>query len=107
MFKKVKDLGCPGSGRVLETLFVWPGQNDLAFCSEVFNNSVEEDIRMYTSLVLVALAGSAPAPSLLARSPSWLGDYGAAYRLGRREHRPLAVVIGHGPAGWETLSKDG
>ena len=35
---------------------------------------------MYTSLVLVALAGSALSPALSSRTPAWQNDYEQAYR---------------------------
>jgi hypothetical protein len=61
---------------------------------------------MYTSAALLALAGFlAAAPS--AESPSWLTDYSAARAMGRREHKPLAVFLGTGKAGWNAVCRNG
>jgi hypothetical protein len=62
---------------------------------------------MYTSVVLVALAGAVAEPALASESPTWRTDYTAAAREGERTHKPLAVFIGHGAKGWEQVSKDG
>jgi hypothetical protein len=67
---------------------------------------VQEDIWMYTSLVLLVLAnGMIPAPR--PDTPAWLSDYGAACRRGKAEKKPLAVFFGKGETGWEQVSKDG
>jgi hypothetical protein len=73
-------------------------------CSGVFSNFVEEDIRMYTSIVMVALAGSSPA---LVSKTAWERSYTVASRQGSQERKPLAVFIGRGPNGWDSLSKEG
>jgi hypothetical protein len=73
----------------------------------VFNKPVEEDKRMYTSIVLVALAGVVAEPGSGSESPSWNSDYTGAARQGQRAHRPLAVFIGRGAKGWDQLSEDG
>jgi hypothetical protein len=62
---------------------------------------------MYTSLVLLVLAnGMIPAPKS-SEAPAWLSDYGAAYRRGKAEKKPLAIFFGRGETGWEEVSKDG
>jgi hypothetical protein len=62
---------------------------------------------MYTSLVVFALTGSVAPAALSAKAPAWQSDYEAAYRQGSRDHKPLAVVFGSGPNGWEGVSKEG
>jgi hypothetical protein len=59
---------------------------------------------MYTSILVVALAGI--LPSLVEQSPSWLTDYQAARNKGRAEKKPLAVFIGSGKAGWNQLAQE-
>jgi hypothetical protein len=76
-------------------------------CSEVFPIFHKEEKRMYTSIVLIALAGSAAPSTLSAKAVAWESDYDAAYRQGGRDRKPLAVVFGSGPNGWESLSKEG
>lgn len=44
-----------------------------------------------------------PAP----QRPAWLQDYALASKKGRRERKPLVVVIGSGPAGWCQVTKEG
>src|SRR5437016_3408511 len=61
---------------------------------------------MYTSIVLVALAGSALSTAV-PESLSFSSDYASARQLGRSDHKPLAVFIGHGPKGWEQRTTDG
>jgi hypothetical protein len=60
---------------------------------------------MYTSLVWIALTGTADATA--AKAPAWQTDYSAAQQKGLEEKKPLAVVIGKGPSGWEAVSRDG
>src|SRR5579872_1076358 len=84
-----------------------PGQNALAFCAEVFNNLVEEDIRMYTSFVLGACLLSGAVPETAISPLSWQSDYAAACRLGKREQKPLAIFVGSGPKGWQKVSQNG
>jgi hypothetical protein len=60
---------------------------------------------MYTSLVWIALTGTADATS--AKAPEWQTDYSAAQKTGMEEKKPLAVVIGKGPSGWEAISREG
>jgi hypothetical protein len=61
---------------------------------------------MYTSIVLVALAG-ATAPAAVPESLEFKSDYVTARKLGSRERKPLAVFIGSGPKGWEQRTKEG
>ena len=61
---------------------------------------------MCTSVMFFALTGLL-APGLTAGGPAWLSDYQAARQLGRMAHKPVAVVIGTGQAGWQKLSRDG
>jgi len=61
---------------------------------------------MYTSVALVALS-SLVQGAFIPERPSWQNDYGLAAREGRSKNKPLALVVGSGPAGWEKLSKNG
>jgi len=75
-------------------------------CSDVFDNSVKGGLRMYTSLVLVALSGS-----LIVSSPSeslaWQTDYSQAKKMGQSEKKPLAVFVGSGANGYDKVSREG
>ena len=62
---------------------------------------------MYTSIVLLALAGANVPAAEGPRTPDWLSDYGAACRKGKSEKKPLAVFLGKGESGWNQLSSDG
>jgi hypothetical protein len=46
--------------------------------------------------MLLALAGFAP-------TNKWLDDYTTGYRQASASRKPLAVVVGRGPVGWNTL----
>jgi hypothetical protein len=59
---------------------------------------------MYTSLVMLALAGSSPG---LVSKVAWESSYADASRHGSQEKRPLAVFLGHGSNGWDGFSKEG
>src|SRR5207302_5818880 len=39
--------------------------------------------------------------------PSWRNDYTLALKEGQNSQRPLAIVVGSGPEGWDKLGKDG
>ena len=60
---------------------------------------------MYTSIVLVALAGS--TLSAVPESLQFKSDYVAARKQGSRDHKPLAVFVGSGPKGWEQRTTEG
>jgi thioredoxin-related protein len=62
---------------------------------------------MYTSIVLLALAGANVPSAEGPRSPDWLSDYVAACKKGKSEKKPLAIFFGKGEAGWDQLSSDG
>ncbi len=62
---------------------------------------------MYTSIVLIALVGSADAKLASPAAPAWQTDYATAQKRGVAEKKPLAVVVGRGSSGWNTLSRDG
>jgi hypothetical protein len=62
---------------------------------------------MYTSVVLFALAGALAPEFLVPEFTMWQRDYALAQARGNREHRPLAVFIGQGKAGWQGVSKEG
>ena len=61
---------------------------------------------MYTSIVLVALAGSTISAAV-PESLEFKSDYVSARKLGSRERKPLAVFIGSGPKGWENRTTEG
>lgn len=61
---------------------------------------------MYTSVILLALAGGGGAAPA-AQAPSWQVDYPAARQQGRREGKVLAVFIDRGPTGWARVSTTG
>jgi hypothetical protein len=56
---------------------------------------------VYTSFFLLA-AALAPGADLA----GWHTDYHGARRVSAHEHRPLAVIMGSGRAGWEQLHLD-
>ena len=62
---------------------------------------------MYTSIVCVALAGSADVSAALPKAPAWQTDYSAAQKIGAEEKKPLVVVIGRGPDDVAAVSRDG
>jgi hypothetical protein len=64
-------------------------------------------MRMFTSLVLVALSSCLAHEALVPERPTWLSDYAVASNRGIAQRKPLAVFIGTGKAGWEGISKDG
>jgi hypothetical protein len=61
---------------------------------------------MYTSIVLVALAGSTLSAAV-PESLNFNSDYKAARLTGKSDRKPLAVFIGSGPKGWEQRTTDG
>jgi hypothetical protein len=72
--------------------------------SGVSSRSKEMDV--YTSLVLLALTGSASAIDAVP-NPSWNRDYAMARKQGENEKKPLVVVVGSGQDGWNKLAQDG
>src|SRR5262245_48657448 len=62
---------------------------------------------MYTSLFLVAWSSIVVQAAPGADSPRWLTEYNSALKQGRKEMKPLAVVIGSGPSGWDQLCAEG
>src|SRR5258708_3604655 len=60
---------------------------------------------MYTSVLIVALAGLSP----LERSsePVWLDNYSLACKQCEKIGKPLVLFVGSGSAGWNQLSRDG
>jgi hypothetical protein len=61
---------------------------------------------MYTSIVLVALAGSSISAAV-PESLDFKSDYVSARKMGRSDRKPLAVFIGNGSKGWEQRTKEG
>ena len=60
---------------------------------------------MYTSIMLVALAGS--SLSAVPVSLDFQSDYVAARKVGKNDHKPLAVFIGNGSKGWDLRTTEG
>jgi len=60
---------------------------------------------MFAATLTIALAGVMASTGL--NSPSWHADYGSAQKLGREEHKPLAVFVGSGKEGWNRVIRDG
>jgi hypothetical protein len=61
---------------------------------------------MYTSVALIALAGFFTGPAAPSE-PVWRNDYFEAQRIGKKDHKPLAVFVGSGSAGYENIPKEG
>src|SRR5262249_3587347 len=61
---------------------------------------------MYTSIVLIALAGSAAGAEAIPESVLWK-DYATARKIGGDETKPVAVFIGKGAEGWQERSRQG
>lgn len=53
---------------------------------------------MFSSLVCVAMLGTASS-----NLPTWQPDYRQAMEISARDHKPVVVVLGSGPASWEKL----
>src|SRR5262245_16517889 len=62
---------------------------------------------MHTSIVLLAVAGTAVSTGAASAAPSWQGNYAEAVRQGKAAHKPLAVFLGNGVRGWEALGEGG
>jgi hypothetical protein len=61
---------------------------------------------MYTSLVFVAL-GSLVAGSVSQDGVVWQKDYAQARKAAQTEKKPLAVIFGSGPMGFDKVCRDG
>jgi hypothetical protein len=61
---------------------------------------------MYTSVVMVALAGLSAAPQEAPPKVSWEASYAVAYQKGQQMNKPLAVLVGSGVEGWQGVSTD-
>jgi hypothetical protein len=62
---------------------------------------------MYTSVLLVALAGGNVAPAEASPKVSWEASYTTASLKGSRLNKPLAVFVGRGAQGWKDVSSEG
>ncbi|MBI3407946.1 MAG: hypothetical protein HY040_06265 [Planctomycetes bacterium] len=64
---------------------------------------------MHTSAIAIALAGflATHAPMTSSPEPEWWRDYSAAQEKGRQEKKPLAVFVGSGSGGYESVSREG
>ncbi len=61
---------------------------------------------MYTSMLVLALSGFAPAADASA-GVTWHSDYGAAKKQAASANKPLAVFLGAGADGWRKMSREG
>lgn len=87
-----------------------------AYEGELANANIEHCLRRYANPLRpvvhtesqAALDLSLAVAALDRReTPRWLNDLGAACKLGSRQRKPLAVVIGTGPENWDRVSRDG
>jgi hypothetical protein len=64
---------------------------------------------MYTSIAILALAGSMLAPSSPSPRPNlvWWRDYYVAKERGVKEQKPLAVFVGTGQGGYHQITQKG
>src|SRR5258708_38917957 len=60
---------------------------------------------MIGSTILVALTTLLTAPGT--ESLVWQKDYATALQKGKETGKPLAVILGKGANGWQSISKDG
>jgi hypothetical protein len=68
---------------------------------------MKEDKMLHTSMLLLALAGTATPSEVAKEGPTWHRDYAKARQVGARAEKPLAVVLGTGESGWKDLGRDG
>jgi hypothetical protein len=61
---------------------------------------------MYTSMLLVALAGMAPSVEG-SKAPAWSLDYTAASDVAAKEKKPLAVFLAPGQGAYEKIGQGG
>ena len=59
----------------------------------------QEDMRMYTSLLVFALSAYSAHPAVVPVGPQWIDDYSVAYQRGQTEKKPLAVFVSNGAQG--------
>jgi hypothetical protein len=72
----------------------------------VFNkNFLGGKVRMYASIVLIALTGSAVAST--PNAPIWVDSYDQARQTGITENKPLAVIFGSGEGGYARVCREG
>src|SRR4051812_1878044 len=72
----------------------------MGFCSEVSRNNGGSC--MYTSLMVLALAGAVGA-----ETPTWSNDYTAATKQAASAKKPLVMVLGTSEKGYEKLVREG
>jgi hypothetical protein len=61
---------------------------------------------MYTAMAVVALTLSVTSGKI-SPTPAWLDDYQVAQARVADAGKPMAIVIGSGQAGWQTVVRDG
>jgi hypothetical protein len=61
---------------------------------------------MYTAMAVVALTLSVTSGKI-SPTPAWLDDYQVARARVADAGKPMAIVIGSGQAGWQTVVRDG
>ena len=62
---------------------------------------------LFTSLAAIAAASGLATGLAPSASPQWQPDYPTAVRTAAAQHKPLAVFVGHGQAGFAQLVSDG
>jgi hypothetical protein len=62
---------------------------------------------MYTSIGAVTLAGLFLASAPAAEVPVWQHSYDLARQQGKREGKPLAVILGSGKQGFQEVAEEG
>src|SRR6266481_1354451 len=77
----------------------------LDLCTDVLTGG----LRMHTAAIAIALAGfmATHLPTTTSPEPEWWRDYSAAQEKGRQEKKPLAVFVGSGSGGYESVSREG
>ncbi len=62
---------------------------------------------LFTSLAAAVAVSGVALGYTPAAQPKWQPDYSTAVRVAAAQHKPLAVFVGHGPAGFAQLVTDG
>src|SRR5262249_44299568 len=73
---------------------------------EVFYFFEAGGLRMYTSILLIALSAASPQANG-EQALTWQSDYSAAQKQGMAEKKPLAIFVGTGEAGWSKVVQGG
>jgi hypothetical protein len=66
-------------------------------------DSCSKEMRMHTSILLLALSG---LHGDVSPAPKWESDYAAALKQAESTKKPLAVILAPGERGYEKLARD-